>query len=232
MSKRFTVARVTKSGTTYEILVDPDNALKVKMGTELPASKFLVYEEVYRDSKKGIRANTNELMKTFGTTNIQEIALKILREGELQITAEQRKRLIDEKKRQIIDFLSKHAIDPRTNTPIPPQRLELSLEEAGVSIDPFIDAKRQVPKILEKLRMVLPLKVGMAIFLVRVPGESQPPVYRSLKSVGKILREEWGQDGWWRCELEAPAGMITELVEMINRYSSGRGEVKPGGETR
>jgi len=232
LSKRYTVARVTKGGTTYEILVDPDNALKVKMGADLPPSKFLIYEEVYRDSKKGIRANSNELQKSFGTTNIQEIALKILKEGELQITSEQRRRLIDEKKRQIIDFLSKHAIDPRTNTPIPPQRLELSLEEAGVSIDPFIDAKKQVPKILEKLKMVLPLKVGLAIFLVRVPNEAQPVVYRNLRSVGKILKEEWAQDGWWRCELEAPAGMITELVELINKYTSGKGEVKPEGEGR
>lgn len=232
MSKRFTVAKVSKSGTTFEILVDPDAALRVKMGENLPASKFLVYEEVYRDSKKGIRANTSELMKSFGTTNIQDIALKILREGELQITAEQRRRLIEEKKRQIIDFLSKHAIDPRTNMPIPPQRLELSLEEAGVSIDPFTDAKRQVPKILEKLRMVIPIKVGLGIFIIRVPGDSQPPLLRHLKSIGKILKEEWGQDGWWRCEFEAPAGMITDLVDLVNRYTSGRGEVRPGGEVK
>jgi len=226
------VARVSKSGNTFEILVDPDAALRAKMGENIPVSKFLVYEEVYRDSKKGIRANANELMKSFGTTNVQEIALKIVREGELQITAEQRRRLIEEKKRQIIDFLSKHAIDPRTNMPIPPQRLELSLEETGVSIDPFIDAKRQVPKILEKLRMVLPIKVGLAVFQIRVPGDSQPSVNRHLRTLGKVLKEEWGQDGWWRCELEAPAGMITELIELVNRYTAGRGEVKPGGEVK
>jgi ribosome maturation protein SDO1 len=232
LSKRYTVARISKSGNTFEVLVDPEAALRVKMGENLPPSKFLVYEEVYRDSKKGIRANANELMKSFGTTNIQEIALKIVREGDLQITAEQRRRLIEEKKRQIIDFLSKHAIDPRTNTPIPPQRLELSLEEAGVSIDPFLDAKKQVPKVLEKLRMVLPIKVGLSTFAIRVPNDAQPAVYRHLKPLGKVLKEEWGQDGWWRCELEAPAGMITDLVELVNRYTAGRGEVKPIGEAK
>ncbi|MCS7146479.1 MAG: ribosome assembly factor SBDS [Nitrososphaerota archaeon] len=232
MSKRFTVAKISKGGANFEILVDPDVALRVKMGENLPASKFLVYEEVYRDSKKGIRANTSELTKTFGTTDIQDIALRILREGELQITSDQRRRLIEEKKKQIIDFLSKHATDPRTNMPIPPQRLELSLEEAGVSIDPFVDAKKQVPKILEKLRMVIPIKVGLNIFLLRVPSDSQPTLYRHLKSLGKILKEEWGQDGWWRCELEAPAGMITDLVDLVNKYTSGRGEVKPRGEAR
>jgi len=232
LSKRYTIARLSRGGLTYEIIVDPDAALRFKMGEALPPAKLLLYEEVYRDSRKGIRANKDELMKTFGTTDVGEVALRILREGELQITAEQRRRLIEEKRRQIIDFLSKNAIDPRTNLPIPPQRLELALDEAGVSIDPFIDAKKQVARVLEKLRPILPMKIGLGIFIIRVPGDAQPTVYKHLKMTGKIVRESWGEDGWWRCELEAPAGMFTELVDIVNKYTSGRGEVRPSGEMK
>jgi ribosome maturation protein SDO1 len=213
----------------YEVLVDPEAALSLKMGADVPVSKFLVYEEVYRDSKKGIRANAGELSKAFGTTDVREIALRIVREGDLQITAEQRRRLVEEKKRQIIDFISKNAVDPRTNTPIPPQRLELALEEAGISIDPFTEAKKQIPRIVERLRMVLPIKIGVGVFIVRVPPDAQPSVQRHIRPLGKILKEEWGPDGWWRCELEAPAGLLNDLVEFVNRYSGGRGDVKPGG---
>ncbi len=220
---------MSRAGNVFEVLVDPEAALALKMGEEVPVSRILVYEEVYRDSKKGIRANVGELTKAFGTSDVREIALRIVKEGDLQITSEQRRRLIEEKKKQIIDFLSKNAIDPRTNTPIPPQRLELALDEAGVSIDPFVEAKKQVPRILEKLRTVLPIKVGVGVFLIRVPPDSQPAVQRHLRPLGRLLKEEWGQDGWWRCELEAPAGLLNDLVELVNKYTGGRGDVKPGG---
>ncbi|RLG07073.1 MAG: ribosome assembly factor SBDS, partial [Thaumarchaeota archaeon] len=56
MSKGYTIARLERRGETFEILVDPDNALKYRMGERIPISKIVVYEEVYRDARKGIRA--------------------------------------------------------------------------------------------------------------------------------------------------------------------------------
>ncbi|MEM1742573.1 MAG: ribosome assembly factor SBDS, partial [Nitrososphaerota archaeon] len=115
MSKSYTIARIEKRGANFEILVDPDKALKYKLGENIPISKIVIYEEVYKDSKKGSRASEEELKKAFGTTEFLKIAEIILREGTVQITAEQRRKLIEDKKKQIIDYISKNAIDPRTN---------------------------------------------------------------------------------------------------------------------
>jgi ribosome maturation protein SDO1 len=128
----YTIARLVR-GDTFEILVDPDNALKYKMGEKIPISKVLIYEEIYTDAKKGIRASEEQLLKAFKTKDKLAIATKILTEGTLQITSEQRHRLIEEKKRQIIEFISKSAVDPRTKLPHPPQRVELAMEQAGMS---------------------------------------------------------------------------------------------------
>lgn len=228
MSKRegYTFARLVKGGT-FEIVVDPENALRYKMGEKIPMDKILLYEEIYTDAKKGIRASEELLMKTFGTKNKVAIAERILTEGTLQITAEQRQRLIEGKKRQIIEFISKNAVDPRTNLPHPPQRIELAMEEAGVSIDPFIDAKEQALKVIEKLRSILPIKVGMTRLQVRVPGDVAAKTYNLLKSMGKILKEEWKGDGSWLGEVEVPAGLQADLIERLGKISSGRAEVKP-----
>ena len=121
----------------------------------------MVYDEVYKDAKKGIRASEEEIRKAFGTTDILKIAQTILDNGVVQVTAEQRRRLIEDKKRQIIEFISKNTIDPRTNMPHPPQRIELAMEEVGVAIDPFKDAKEQALAIIEKLRRVIPIKMGI-----------------------------------------------------------------------
>lgn len=222
----YTIARLVR-GETFEILVDPDNALRYKMGEKIPISKVLIYEEIYTDAKKGIRASEEQLMKAFKTRDKLAIATKILTEGTLQITSEQRHRLIEEKKRQIIEFISKNAVDPRTRLPHPPQRVELAMEQAGVSIDPFIDAKEQAMKVIEKLSPILPMKVGMTRMYVRVPGEYVGKAYGLLKNVGKILKEEYKGDGSWVGEIEILVGLQADLIEKLNKLCSGRAEARP-----
>lgn len=223
----YTVARLEKGGATFEILVDPDLALKYKMGEKIPISKIIAYEEVYRDWRKGIRASESELKKVFGGVNIQEIAAKILLEGEVQTTAEQRRRMVEEKRRQVIDFIARNALDPRTNLPHPPQRIELALEEAGVSIDPFTDAKQQAMKAIERLRMILPLKIGVLKVRIRIPGDVMGKAYGLIKSMGSITEEKWLGDGSWTCQAEIPTGLHAELIDRLNKLCGGRVEINP-----
>ena len=222
MSKSYTIARIERKGITFEILVDPDKALKYRLGEKLPVSKIIVYDEVYKDAKKGTRASEEEIKKAFGTTDIVKIAEIILREGVVQITAEQRRRLIRDKKRQIIEYISKNAIDPRTNLPHPPQRIELALEEAGVTIDPFVDAKEQAMKVIEKLRPILPLKIGVMKLRIRLPGDVVGKAYGLVRSMGKITKEEWRRDGSWVSLVEVPTGLHLDLIDKLNKLAGGR----------
>jgi len=222
LSKSYTIARIERKGITFEILVDPDKALKYRLGEKLPVSKIIVYDEVYKDAKKGTRASEEEIKKAFGTTDIVKIAEIILREGVVQITAEQRRRLIRDKKRQIIEYISKNAIDPRTNLPHPPQRIELALEEAGVTIDPFVDAKEQAMKVIEKLRPILPLKIGVMKLRIRLPGDVVGKAYGLVRSMGKITKEEWRRDGSWVSLVEVPTGLHLDLIDKLNKLAGGR----------
>ncbi len=225
MSKGYTIARLERRGETFEILVNPDNALKYKMGERIPVSKIIVYEEVYKDAKKGIRVREGTLKKVFGTTDFMKIAETILREGVVHVTAEQRRKLMEDKKKQIIDFIAKNTIDPRTNLPHPPQRIELAVEEAGAQIDPFKDAKEQALKIIEKLRPILPIKMGVLKFKIRLPADIAARAYGIVKSMGKITREQWGKDGSWTSIVEVPTGLHVDLIDRLNKISSGRVEV-------
>lgn len=227
MSKKYTIARIERRGQTFEILVDPDKALKYRLGEKIPISRIVVYDEVYKDAKKGIRASEEEIRKAFGTTDILKIAQTILDDGVVQVTAEQRRRLIEDKKRQIIEFISKNTIDPRTNMPHPPQRIELAMEEVGVAIDPFKDAKEQALAIIEKLRRVIPIKMGILRFKLRLPGDVVGKAYGIVRSMSKITKEEWRRDGSWVSVIEIPTGLHVDLIERLNRISSGRIEVTP-----
>ncbi|MEM4536107.1 MAG: ribosome assembly factor SBDS, partial [Nitrososphaerota archaeon] len=163
----------------------------------------------------------------FGTTEFLKIAETILKEGTIQVTAEQRRKLIEEKKKSIVDFISRNAIDPRTNLPHPPQRIELAMDEAGVTIDPFQDAKEQALKIIEKLRSILPLKIGLIKLQIRLPGEVVGKSYGLIKNMGKLVKEEWRKDGSWVGVVEVPTGLHLDLIDRLTRIASGRIEVNP-----
>ena|SRR6266849_3555350 len=111
-SSRFTTVRITIEGEHYEILVNPDSALAFKQGRNVEPSAVIAVDEVYSDSRKGLRAGSEKLKLHFGTDDHARAALEVLRRGELNLTQEQRKRLTDEKRRAIIAAISKNFVDP------------------------------------------------------------------------------------------------------------------------
>ena len=83
VTSKFTTIRLTVSGERFEILVDPDNALKFKQGEITDHNKAIAFDEIYEDANKGTRISENKLKKHIKTTNIQEALKIILEKGEL-----------------------------------------------------------------------------------------------------------------------------------------------------
>ncbi|NCN39602.1 MAG: ribosome assembly factor SBDS, partial [Candidatus Aenigmarchaeota archaeon] len=91
------VCRLKKGSDYFEILVDPDKALVFKKGKETNLEDILAVPGVYKDVRKGESISNDELQKNFGTRNFNEIAKKILNEGDLQFTTDQRRQFIEDK---------------------------------------------------------------------------------------------------------------------------------------
>jgi len=222
----YTIARFKKGSKRFEVLVDPDKALEYKLGRRKDFTDILVFDEVYSDANKGLRASRSDLMEIFGTTDVEKIAERIVREGELQIKAEQRKKLIEEKKRQIIDFISRYCVDARTNAPIPPLRIENVLDEANVKIDPFRSVEEQISEILEQISKVIPIKKQMTILSVRVPAMYVGKAYGYLKNAGDLLSEDWLTDGSLQATISIPSGLKIEFMEKLGRMTNGTAYVE------
>ncbi len=217
----YTIARYKKGGKKFEVLVDPDKALEYKLGRRRSFDNILVYDEVYSDANKGLRASRSDLMAAFGTTDINKIAEIIVREGELQIRAEQRRRLIEEKKKQIISYISKYCVDARTNMPIPPVRIENALEEASVKIDPFRDVEEQIKNIISELSKVIPIKQQITRLGIKVPSMYVGKAYGYIKNTGNIVREDWLSDGSLQVEVTIPSGLKLEFMDKLGRITNG-----------
>ncbi len=226
MTSKYVIARYEAKGHRFEVLVNPDLALKVKEGEEVNVNELLVGDIVYKDARKGLKASPEALREVFGTDDIEKVAVEIVRRGELQLTAEQRRAIIEAKKRRIINFISKNAIDPKTKLPIPPKRIELAMEQARVTIDPYRSVEAQAQEIVSKIARIIPIKIARALLSIIVPPQYSGRIYKLLSGLGDIKKSRWRSDGSLEVELEIPAGLQDEVIDKINKFTKGSASVK------
>jgi len=219
------IARLEFHGEKFEILVDPNLGYAYKTGKKTDLNNVLVAEEVFKDARKGDRHKSDAIKKAFGTEDIFEVAKKILKDGEIQLTTEQRKQMLEEKHKKIVAILARECVDPRTGAPHPPQRIEKAMEEASIKVDPFKDAEAQIDGVVKELRILLPLKFEKVKIAVRLPAEVAVRSYGTLKEFG-IQKEEWQKNGDLIAVIEMSAGLQTDFYDRINRATSGKVETK------
>jgi len=215
------VIRLKKAGMKFEVLVDPDKALEFKKGQSLNIEEILAYPGIYHDVRRGDTIPENELQKNFGTTNVFQVAKKIIKEGELQFTTEQRRRFVEEKRREIADIISKRGINPQTNTVHPPQRILNAMDKAGVHVDPLIEAELQVNKIVESIKPLLPIKFQRIIVQIIIPPQFSGKTYSVLKRAVGRFDEKWLNDGSLQVTLDIPAGVQEDVFKKIGDITKG-----------
>ncbi|MGQ9514242.1 MAG: ribosome assembly factor SBDS [Thermoproteota archaeon] len=217
MNSKNTVSRLSVGGDRFEILVDPDSALEYKLGKKKDISKILVVDEIYTDSKKGLRAPIEKIASKLGTKDVLKAATIILEKGELLLTVEQRRSLIEEKKKQIVVAITRTCTDARTGLPIPATRVEQALAQIGVQIDPFKSGEEQSKTIIQEIRKVLPIKVQTSEIEIRAPKQVTKKVQAFCKALGDILEEKTMQDESLRLKVSVPAVLKTIFLEKIEK---------------
>jgi ribosome maturation protein SDO1 len=226
MSDRYTVARITRDGEHFEILVKPQQALDYRMGKKTSMSELLAIDTIFTDANKGTKASEEKLKKAFGTLDPLVIAETIITKGQLQLTTDQRRQLTEAKRKQIIAFIARNAVDPKTNMPHPPMRIEQAMEKIHYSIDPFTEAEEQAKDILKLLRPILPIKMENVNVEIRIPTEHAARAYGAIKGYGTIRKDEWRADGSWHGVIEMPAGSYAPLLEKLGEITRGTAEAK------
>jgi len=219
------IARITKAGMNFEILVDPDKALEFRRGKAIDVDSILAVKEVFKDSRNGDRHSAEELHKGFGTTNIWEVATRILKEGDIQLTTEQRHRFIEEKKKEIATIIARQGMDPRTKMPHPVSRILNAMAETKVMIDPFKPAKEQVKLVLDKIQEVLPISLERIEVALKVPIEYAGKANSIVREITDVKKEEWTSTAWIAL-IEIPAGIQADIYDKLNKLTAGKVDVK------
>ncbi|QQG39936.1 MAG: ribosome assembly factor SBDS [Candidatus Aenigmatarchaeota archaeon] len=226
-TEKAVVARLESHGKKFEILVDPDAAVRVKKGDDVTVKDLVVYENVYEDAKKGTRHTDADVRAVFGTQDFKEIAYRIIRKGEVQLTTDQRRKMKEAKVLEIAALISKRAVDPKTKAPHPAQRIINAMEQAHVNVNEYEPAVSQVERVIDALRPILPLSVEQLDLQVRIPASYVGKAYGRVRDFGHLKKEEWRSDGSWVGTVEIPAGMQGDFYSLLSGLTHGEGEAKP-----
>ncbi|MEM0140101.1 MAG: ribosome assembly factor SBDS [Ferroplasma sp.] len=219
------IARYEFDGYRFEILVDPDAELRIRQG-KIDVENDLAIPEVFKDAKKGDRTNEEILKKVFKTADIAQIAIEILKKGQIQLTTEQRRQMMETRRKQVINEIVREAINPQTNTPIPALRIEEAMNEAKVRIDPFKGVEEQVQMVLKAIRPLIPIRFEKVRMGIKMPGDAYGRLYGDISRMGTILKEEWSNSGEYICVVEIAAGAQGDLIDLVNRKTNGDADIK------
>ena len=211
-----TLARLKRAGKHFEIKVDLEDALKFKKGE----TDFLEVEGdmIFTDSKKGERASNQDLDLAFETTDITEIAKKIVKNGEVQTTQDHRDAEQEKKFKQIVDFLATNGIDPKTGNPHTPERIKNALEQSHINIK-NIPVENQIKDILEKISAVIPIKLDTKKVKVTIPAIHTGKAYGVITQYKES--ENWLPNGDLEVIVAVPSGIIIDFYEKLNNVTHG-----------
>ena len=220
------IARLSKSGEKFEILVDPEKALELRMGKDIPLDNLIASEEVYEDSKKGLRASSDNINKAFGTNDMNTIAKTIIKEGEVQLTTDQRRQMLEDKTKAIATVISKRSVNPQNNLPHPPDRIMRAMDEAKVRIDIDKRVEEQIDRVVNDIQKILPIKIERIQLAIKIPPTFAGKSSNIIRSFGTLLKEEWAGDGSLISLIEIPAGIQQDVYDRLNNLTHGQVEVK------
>jgi len=220
------VARYIKEKSKhFEVAVDPDLAAAFREGKISDVREALRSEDIFTDTKKGLRPTEKELSETFETTDRLKIAELIIKKGLIQYSDKYRDEQREKKKRRIMELVRINCIDGRTGHPLPIQRIENAFAEAKIQLKEGKSAEDQIQDVIKELRTVLPLKMDTKRFEVSIPMKFASRSQGIIKQYGKAEQENWKTDGSLLLRLEIPAGLAEEFFDKVNALTHGEAQI-------
>lgn len=211
-----TVARIKKLGKNFEVIVDLDKALAFKNGKG--GNDFLEIDKIFKDSKKGFNASDEDIKEAFGTDDVNSVAEKIVKQGEILLTQEHRDEERDKKLKQIVDFLAKNAINPQSGLPHTAERIRSALEEARITIKNS-PIESQINDIVNELKKIIPIRIATKKIKIKIPAIHTGKVYGIINPYKES--EEWLSNGDLDVIVNVPAGIVIDFYDKLNSATHG-----------
>ncbi len=210
-------ARLKVKGKHFEISVDFDEAMKIKMGKGGEISRALNSNAVYHDVKKAEAVPKLILENCFNTSDLHIIAAQIIKRGEILKPQEFREAERENKIKRIIGMILRNAVDVK-GRPFTEDILRKATEQVHYNFDNRPDDV-QMNDLVNKLKPILPIKLEMKKIKLVIPARFTGQIYSLLKDCKE--REEWLANGNLEVIVNLPAGLQIDFYEKLNSIAHG-----------
>ncbi len=209
-------ARKRIGSKVYEISVEFDEAMKVK-NDEGDITGALNSNAIYYDVKKGTTASQSDLENDFGTSDLHEVAKKIIKTGEIQKPQEFRDSEREKRVKQVVDLILRNAVDQH-GKPYTEDRIRRAIDEIHYSFDGR-PAEQQMKEVVEKLKPIIPISIQLKRVKLVIPAQYTGQVYGLLQTYKE--KEEWLDNGDLQVIMAIPAGLQIDFYEKLNGVTHG-----------
>lgn len=211
-----TTARLRRGSNQYEILVNLEEALKVRKGTG-NINVAILTNSIFNNLKAGNIASRDMLEIDFGSSDVSVVGEKIIKSGEIELPENFKHEEQDKKYKQVVEFLVKNSVSPE-GRPYTSDRIMAALKDAHVNIkNKPIDT--QMEEILEQVQKVLPIKVEIKKIRVTIPAIHVGKAYGVISDFKQD--EEWLSNGDAVVTIAIPAGLVMDFYDKLNGVTHG-----------
>ncbi|KAI0089773.1 SBDS protein C-terminal domain-containing protein [Irpex rosettiformis] len=230
------IVRLKKGGKRFEIACYKNKVQEWRNGVETNIDDVLQIANVFVNVSKGELAKHQDLQKSFGTTEQDEIVKEILKKGELQIGDKERSHDLTSLRREIATLVSQKSVDPSTQRPYPVGVIEKAMTESGFSVQQGKTAKSQVSTCIKTLQEKSELPIQRARMRVKVTiglkdskgkqvGVSEEVKEKVKEGAEKVEVDEAGEQAWEVVMLIDP-GQFRVINDILQKDCKGRGRME------
>jgi len=144
------IVRYQKGKIKFEILTKKGAALKYKQN-KLGLQHVLMIDTIFSKLSQGKIAKSTDLKRVFGTSDFNQCVMKILENGDLNLSSKERKQKTENKKNEIIYYINKNYVNPLSNLPHPSTRISNCMNECKIRIDATKSTKTQALNAIKKM---------------------------------------------------------------------------------
>ncbi|KAI3628970.1 hypothetical protein CBS9595_000042 [Malassezia furfur] len=184
-------------------------------------------ENVFLNVSKGQVAPNEDLNKAFGTTNVSEILIEILKKGELQVGDKERSHELTNLWREIATQLAQSCVEPASQKPYTVGMIEKAMKEVHYSVKTGKSAKSQSLDVLKLLQAKNTIPIQRARMRVRVtlaPKDGKR-LKDKLVALFEDVEDEDYSDEWELIGTIEP-GSLRQINTLIEEDAKGHGSVE------
>lgn len=222
------IVRLKKGGKRFEIACYKNKVQEWRNGVETNLDDVLQISNVFVNVSKGEVAKSQDLQKSFGTVERDDVVKEILKKGEVQVGEKEREHDLSALRREIATLVAEKCVDPATQMPYPVGVIDKAMTEAGFSVRQGKTAKSQVSECIRLLQTESKLPIQRARMRVRVtmPTKDGKRLREQIiEGAEKVEDDEMGQDQWEVIMLIDP-GQFRVINDVLQKECKGRGRIE------